>query len=566
MESSRRWARSVALASFLGIALVSGAALEVGFPEEAEAGYDIDESYFYSSLAPHGSWVQNAQFGWVWYPNHRPRNWRPYTVGRWAWTDSGEWMWVSDEPYGWATYHYGRWFLDPFFGWVWLPGRVWAPAWVSWRDCDDYVGWAPLSPWGYYDRRNRRYRDWDRWNNNRYDNNHGGYHGNRGGIKTGHASDHDGHGGYSNDRDDRDDWTFTRKRDFGNSRVDRVMLDRHKQADVYRRSRDLPPPSEQDERMGRGVARGIDRGVIERASGRPIRPVKVEDDNAPPGAGGKAMQRGGDNMDRVRVYRPKVSGRKSDAPTPDRLGIAKPSVKRPERPSGSDRQQGADRNPRPTTGKQRDEGGSANETRPSGRGELSPGKGGQSRDSAYSKSNESRSPEPRGGADKPRGGRYEVPTAVERQEQGRQGSPSSKPQAVERGSEPRPTREPRQGGSYSAPRQKAPSVDRASSSPPSERASPGGGSPGGGRETMRGGGSPGGSYQKTTSGGGKPGETYHKMPSGGGGAGSPQGRSATPPSGGNSGGRGHGGQNSQGSNPAGNAGTPVYGGAPPVGR
>jgi hypothetical protein len=29
---------------------------------------------------------------------------------------------------------------------VWVPGYTWAPAWVSWRSNDDYVGWAPLPP------------------------------------------------------------------------------------------------------------------------------------------------------------------------------------------------------------------------------------------------------------------------------------------------------------------------------------------------------------------------------------------------------------------------------------
>ncbi len=30
--------------------------------------------------------------------------------------------------------------------WIWVPGYEWAPAWVSWRSSDDYVGWAPLPP------------------------------------------------------------------------------------------------------------------------------------------------------------------------------------------------------------------------------------------------------------------------------------------------------------------------------------------------------------------------------------------------------------------------------------
>ncbi len=38
-------------------------------------------------------------------------------------------------------------------GWVWVPGDEWAPAWVSWRKGNDYVGWAPLPPEAHFDRR-----------------------------------------------------------------------------------------------------------------------------------------------------------------------------------------------------------------------------------------------------------------------------------------------------------------------------------------------------------------------------------------------------------------------------
>jgi len=325
METSRL-ARSMVLASFLGTALVGGATLDAVFPEEAEARYDIDESYFYVSLASHGNWVQNAQFGWVWYPNHRPVSWRPYTVGRWVWTDYGEWMWASDEPYGWATYHYGRWFLDPFYGWVWLPGRVWAPAWVSWRSGGDYIGWAPLSPWGYWDSHRRCYRDRDRYRRGHYDGDYddGNHHNGRPDRDGYHDRDGDRYGGrddYDRDRryhDNEDTWNFTRKRDFASSRVDKVMLGRQHVPDAFKKARDLPPPSVDEERQGRGTTRAVDRTSIEKAAGRAIRPVRVEDGDTPSAVGKRDS-----SSDRVRVYRPKVNERKPDAPTPDKLGIAK---------------------------------------------------------------------------------------------------------------------------------------------------------------------------------------------------------------------------------------------------
>jgi hypothetical protein len=105
----------------------------------------VDLGFFYDDLAPYGNWVQRPQYGWVWTPRVERSSWRPYEDGHWAWTDEG-WTWISDEPYGWATYHYGRWYDDPDYGWEWIPGDEWAPAWVSWQESDDYVGWAPLPP------------------------------------------------------------------------------------------------------------------------------------------------------------------------------------------------------------------------------------------------------------------------------------------------------------------------------------------------------------------------------------------------------------------------------------
>src|SRR5882724_9477137 len=41
--------------------------------------------------------------------------------------------------------------LRPAIWLVWVPGRVWGPAWVSFRYGESYVGWAPLPPEGYDD-------------------------------------------------------------------------------------------------------------------------------------------------------------------------------------------------------------------------------------------------------------------------------------------------------------------------------------------------------------------------------------------------------------------------------
>ena len=108
-----------------------------------EEGY-VQTSAFYNRLSPHGSWTW-IQGQYVWVPGGVDRGWRPYTRGRWVYTNRG-WTWVSNEPFGWATYHYGRWGFSNRVGWFWVPGNRWAPAWVSWRQGGDHLAWAPLPP------------------------------------------------------------------------------------------------------------------------------------------------------------------------------------------------------------------------------------------------------------------------------------------------------------------------------------------------------------------------------------------------------------------------------------
>jgi uncharacterized protein YraI len=109
-----------------------------------QEGY-VDEAVFYDRLAPDGEWVW-IEGRYVWVPSGVGRQWRPYTDGRWVYTDEYGWMWQSNERFGWATYHYGRWGFSNRVGWFWVPGRKWAPAWVSWRQSDEYLAWAPLPP------------------------------------------------------------------------------------------------------------------------------------------------------------------------------------------------------------------------------------------------------------------------------------------------------------------------------------------------------------------------------------------------------------------------------------
>jgi hypothetical protein len=98
--------------------------------------------------------LETPTYGYVWQPREavESRSWRPYTNGHWVYTDAG-WTWISEEPFGWAAYHYGRWTRLRGIGWVWVPGNDWAPAWVSWRVSNDYVGWAPLPPEAQFETR-----------------------------------------------------------------------------------------------------------------------------------------------------------------------------------------------------------------------------------------------------------------------------------------------------------------------------------------------------------------------------------------------------------------------------
>ena len=111
-----------------------------------------DHQIFFVELSRFGDWFETSEYGFVWQPADLRTDpaWRPYTRGRWVHSDQG-WTWLSDEPFGWAVYHYGRWVLLADQGWVWVPGDDWAPAWVSWRQNDDYLGWAPLPPETLYD-------------------------------------------------------------------------------------------------------------------------------------------------------------------------------------------------------------------------------------------------------------------------------------------------------------------------------------------------------------------------------------------------------------------------------
>jgi ABC-type transporter Mla MlaB component len=105
---------------------------------------------FEEVLATHGTWIETAELGRVWVPSvgETGTDFWPYrTGGHWTLTEYG-WTWSSDWSWGWLPFHYGRWAFLPDHGWCWVPGTLWGPAWVAWRQGKAYIAWAPLPPRG----------------------------------------------------------------------------------------------------------------------------------------------------------------------------------------------------------------------------------------------------------------------------------------------------------------------------------------------------------------------------------------------------------------------------------
>lgn len=167
---------------------------EKDFTESDEDLTTVDYKEIYDRLTPHGEWLEvspeeigikpetalfedsgnrdlllseifgikvanatsvaNAEMVYVWKPSAdlgvtvvagEPKLYIPYTNGQWVNTDAG-WYFKAPTPVEETVSHYGRWVNSPTAGWLWVPGRVWAPAWVDWKQNDSYVSWAPLPP------------------------------------------------------------------------------------------------------------------------------------------------------------------------------------------------------------------------------------------------------------------------------------------------------------------------------------------------------------------------------------------------------------------------------------
>ncbi len=242
-------------------------------------GTTVDVGYFYDDLASEGNWVQSPNYGWVWSPRSVASDWRPYRDGNWVWSDQG-WTWVSNESYGWATYHYGRWYEDPQIGWAWVPGNDWAPAWVSWQEGGDYIGWAPLPP--------------------------------SVNVAVGFSGPLSVSLGY-------DAYLFVPERQFLAPRLSGYYLSQDQVPVIYRQTRNITNYRYTDNRVyNTGVA--VDR--IQRATGHPVQRYQIADMNA---TSGRRVQIQGT---RLNVFRPKVQRTANVAPPPSRP-IARKAVVTP---------------------------------------------------------------------------------------------------------------------------------------------------------------------------------------------------------------------------------------------
>jgi len=127
---------------------------ESGENWNVQAAYSPDVTG-YGELAGYGSFVQDPDYGTVWYPNGVSYDWAPYRFGRWAYVAPWGYTWVDDQPWGFAPFHYGRW-AQINGRWGWIPGQptarpVYAPALVAFIGGLAFgggggVGWIPLGP------------------------------------------------------------------------------------------------------------------------------------------------------------------------------------------------------------------------------------------------------------------------------------------------------------------------------------------------------------------------------------------------------------------------------------
>jgi hypothetical protein len=250
-------------------------------PQKAAAQVSVSFQFFYDNLSPHGYWVDNPNYGYVWVPSVS-LGFIPYgSNGYWVFTNVG-WTWVSNYPWGWAPFHYGRWFFDPHYGWTWVPGYEWGPGWVTWRVSDAYYGWAPIGP----------------------------------GISISIAYSSGYQLPYNR-------WTFVRDRDFGRRNIYNYYVSPSRNSVIINNSRVINN-IHRDNLTRVKYNAGPDRTEVQRRTRSSISTVTLRERNKP----GQSM-----NSRELQLYRPRIEKNKAGGrePTPYkvvRLKDVKSAVKR----------------------------------------------------------------------------------------------------------------------------------------------------------------------------------------------------------------------------------------------
>jgi hypothetical protein len=231
-------------------------------------GGNVSMQIFYDQLSPYGQWVNNQEYGYVWFPDVSP-DFAPYsTEGHWIMTDFG-WTWISDYEWGWAPFHYGRWDFDNNYGWFWVPDYEWGPSWVTWRRGNGYYGWAPMRP----------------------------------GVTISLSFG----GGYGN----ADRWYFVRDRDFDRPDLGRYYVNRRDNDEIIRSSTVINNTYVDNSRRVTYIT-GPQANDVQSATGRRINRVAIHDNDKP-------VQKLNNNQ--LELYRPQVE-RVSEArqkPAPVRI-------------------------------------------------------------------------------------------------------------------------------------------------------------------------------------------------------------------------------------------------------
>jgi hypothetical protein len=234
-------------------------------PQKASAqGGSVNYQVFYNDLSPYGTWVDNAEYGYVWVPNVE-RGFRPYaTNGHWVYTDEG-WTWVSNYSWGWAPFHYGRWYTDATYGPIWVPGNEWGPGWVTWRRSEGYYGWAPIGP----------------------------------GVSLSVAYGRDYH--VSDNQ-----WTCVRDRDFGRSDINNYYVNSSNNVTIIRNSTVINN-TYVNKTHNVTYNAGPQRTEVEKQSGRKFTPVAIKESSKP----GQSL-----NNNQLQIYRPQVQKNVATGPKP----------------------------------------------------------------------------------------------------------------------------------------------------------------------------------------------------------------------------------------------------------